>query len=88
MKLTPEEIEKLYSEVVKVIDNCTDYYTFCSTGSIDYWAPNGGYVSFPVYFSSTRTGCDWTEYWHIYDNGSISSEDDHYDSIKELESNW
>lgn len=87
MNLTHEELEEICDRALKALDNCSDYYLFTCAGDVE-WSQDGTYASFTVHFSSSRTGHDWNETWHINSDGSISGEDDYFNSIEELESNW
>lgn len=88
MELTHEELEKIYDRAVNALNNCTDYYLFTCAGGDEEWSQDGTYVSFTVHFSSSRNGHDWEETWYINSNGSISGEDNYFNSIEELESIW
>lgn len=85
--LNIDELNNLYNEVIDIVNNCNDYYLFTSAGDAE-WSKDGSYVSFTVDFSSSRTGYNWNETWYVYNNGSISGEDRHYDSIDDLRASW
>ena len=87
MELTHEELEEICNRVLKALNNCSDYYLF-TCASDEEWSQDGTDVSFTVHFSSSRTGHEWRETWHVNSNGSISGENDYFESVEELESIW
>lgn len=87
--MTQEELAKLFDKVKDVIRNNSSYHVFYCYGDED-WALDGLSVSFKVYgYSDQDDGADWTEYWSIYSDGTISnSEGDCWKTFEDFEREW
>ena len=82
-------LEDIYRKIVKVIDGNHSYHNFYNCDFYE-WRQDGSRLTFKVYGSSDQGyGSEWTEYWTIYDDGSISnSEGDNWKDFEDFESNW
>ena len=86
--MTKEELHELYDKVTTDIWNYESYHVRYSYGN-EYWAEDGSYVSFDVYGHSDQgRGADWTEYWSIYSNGEIHTEEACYKNYEEFKAEW
>lgn len=81
-------LEEIYDEVVDIINNHYDYHcNWCCDSSSTYWGKT--YVEFDVHgWSDQRNGSEWTEYWCIYDDGTINADGIMYANFEEFKSDW
>ena len=81
-------LEELYDKVVDVINNHYDYHCdYCCDYSSTYWDKT--YVTFDVHCCSDQgSGYEWTEYWSIYDDGSIYANGVPYTNFEEFKCDW
>ena len=87
--MTHEELVELFDKVIDVIRNYTSYHVFYYWDE-ENWASDGLSVSFRVHGNSDQgEGYEWTEYWTINSDGTISNgEGDVWKTFEEFESNW
>lgn len=87
--MTHEELVELFDKVTDVIWHYSSYHVSYCYGRDD-WSSDGLSVTFEVYGHSDQgEGADWTEYWSIYSDGTISnSEGDCWKTFEEFESGW
>ena len=82
------ELEELYDKVVDVINHHYDYHcNYCCDSSSTYWDKT--YVTFDVHgWSGQGEGSEWTEYWCIYDDGTIRADGILYANFDEFKCDW
>lgn len=81
-------LEELYDKVVDVINHHYDYHcSYCCDSRSEYWGET--YVTFDVHgWNDQGSGCEWTEYWCIYDDGRIYADDVVYANFEEFKNDW
>lgn len=81
-------LEELYDKVVDIINNHYDYHcNYCCISGSACWDKT--YVTFDVHgWSDQGEGSEWTEYWCIYDDGSIHADGVTYANFEEFKCDW